>query len=77
MFRDEDTEYATRIWATGGRAELHVWEGGFHGFDVYAPESELTRAALAARDSWLARTLGTAVPRPAAPGESAVSGFAA
>lgn len=59
MFRDEDTDYAKRIWATGGEAELHVWSGGFHGFDMYAADSELSRAALAARDSWLARVLGT------------------
>lgn len=77
MFRDEDTEYASRIWATGGSAELHVWAGGFHGFDVYAHDSELTRAALASRDSWLARVLGTPVPAPAPPGSSTVEGFAA
>lgn len=58
-FRDEDVEYATRIWATGGEAELHVWSGGFHGFDLYAADSELTQAALASRDSWLQRILGT------------------
>lgn len=58
MFRDEDTEYARRIWATGGQAELHVWAGGCHGFDMYAPETEITRAALASRDSWLRRILG-------------------
>lgn len=57
-FRDEDVEFASRIWAVGGDAELHVWSGGFHGFDIYAPESELTRAALAARYSWLRRVLG-------------------
>ncbi|WP_085370967.1 alpha/beta hydrolase [Leifsonia sp. NCR5] len=57
-FRDEDVEYASRIWAVGGEAELHVWSGGFHGFDIYAPGSELTRAALAARFSWLRRILG-------------------
>ncbi|MFJ4044624.1 alpha/beta hydrolase [Microbacterium sp. NPDC089987] len=55
MFRDEDTEYAMRIWATGGQAELHVWGGGAHGFDMYMPEAEITRAALAARSSWLRR----------------------
>ncbi|GGM44388.1 alpha/beta hydrolase [Microbacterium saperdae] len=54
-FRDEDTEYALRIWATGGQAELHVWGGGAHGFDMYMPEAEITRAALAARSSWLRR----------------------
>ncbi|GIH71959.1 alpha/beta hydrolase [Sphaerimonospora thailandensis] len=57
MFRDEDVAYATRIWAAGGQAELHIWSGGFHGFDVFAPDHELTRAALAARLSWLRRTL--------------------
>lgn len=57
-FRDEDVEYASRIWALGGAAELHVWSGGFHGFDMYAPASELTRAALDARFSWLRRVLG-------------------
>ena len=58
LFRDEDVEYASRIWATGGQAELHVWSGGCHGFDMYAPDTELTRAALASRDSWLERVLG-------------------
>jgi acetyl esterase/lipase len=54
-FRDEDTEYALRIWATGGQAELHVWGGGAHGFDMYMPDAEITRAALDARSSWLRR----------------------
>ncbi|WEK62487.1 MAG: alpha/beta hydrolase [Candidatus Microbacterium colombiense] len=54
-FRDEDTEYALSLWATGGQAELHVWGGGAHGFDMYMPEAEITRAALAARSSWLRR----------------------
>src|SRR5699024_3349446 len=57
MFRDENVDYATRIWATGGDAELHVWSGGCHGFDMYAPEAEITKAALSARTSWLRRVL--------------------
>lgn len=57
-FRDEDTQYALGIWATGGEAELHVWSGGCHGFDMYMPDTEITRATLAARSSWLRRTLG-------------------
>lgn len=55
MFRDENIDYASRIWASGGSAELHVWSGGCHGFDMYAPEAEISRAALASRDSWLRR----------------------
>ncbi|RGE20103.1 alpha/beta hydrolase [Leucobacter sp. wl10] len=76
MFRDEDVDYASRIWATGGDAELHIWAGGFHGFDVYAPDSELARAALASRDSWLSRIVGTAPTAPPA-GGAGMGGFAA
>ncbi|MFC6354701.1 alpha/beta hydrolase [Luethyella okanaganae] len=57
LFRDENVDYASRIWAVGGQAELHIWSGGFHGFDIYAPDAEITRAALAARISWLRRLL--------------------
>src|SRR5258705_8869377 len=39
VFRDEDIEYATRIWSAGGQAELHVWSGGFHGFEMVAHAS--------------------------------------
>lgn len=58
MFRDEDVEYASRIWATGGACELHVWSGGCHGFDMFAPEASITAAALASRENWLRRILG-------------------
>ncbi|MET0887759.1 MAG: alpha/beta hydrolase [Mycetocola sp.] len=54
-FRDEDVSYASRIWAAGGEAELHVWPGGFHGFESIAPQAALSRAAVGARTSWLRR----------------------
>jgi acetyl esterase/lipase len=57
-FRDEDVAYATRIWQAGGVAELHVWPGGYHGFDGIAPDAAISRAAVAARATWLARLLG-------------------
>jgi acetyl esterase/lipase len=57
-FRDEVVAYASRIWQAGGEAELHVWPGGFHGFDSLAPEAALSRAARAARLTWLRRLLG-------------------
>ncbi|WP_033263158.1 alpha/beta hydrolase [Amycolatopsis vancoresmycina] len=56
-FRDEDVRYALRIWATGGEAELHVWSGACHGFDIYAPGWPVTADALATRSSWLRRIL--------------------
>lgn len=59
VFRDETVAYATRLWAAGGTAELHVWPGGFHGFENFAPASRLALAAAAARDSWLNRMLDT------------------
>lgn len=57
-FRDEDTQYALRIWATGGQAELHVWSGAFHGFDIYAPDWPISQEAVRTRTSWLRRVLG-------------------
>jgi acetyl esterase/lipase len=56
-FRDEDVTYASRIWQAGGVAELHVWPGGFHGFDGIAPQAALSRAAVATRVDWLRRLL--------------------
>lgn len=56
-FRDEDVEYASRIWAAGGEAELHVWPGGAHGFEALVPEASLTRDARDSRVDWLSRLL--------------------
>ena len=60
IFRDEDVGYARRLWQAGVPTELHVWAGAYHGFDRIAPDSEVTRAALAARASWLRRIIGRA-----------------
>ncbi|MDX2939334.1 alpha/beta hydrolase [Streptomyces ipomoeae] len=56
-FRDETVAYAARLWQAGGDAELHVWPGGFHTFDQYAPQAALSRAARTARLAWLRRLL--------------------
>ena len=63
VFRDEATEYATRIWAVGGQAELHIWAGGFHGFDALYPQAHISATARRTRTDWLARLLP---PNPAA-----------
>ncbi|MGW0758285.1 alpha/beta hydrolase [Streptomyces sp. NPDC002814] len=57
VFRDEDTDYATRVWAAGGQAELHVWAGGFHGFDALFPQAQISATARRTRTDWLARLL--------------------
>jgi len=57
VFRDEDAAYASRIWAAGGTAELHVWPGGFHGFDALFPTARLSSIARRTRSDWLGRLL--------------------
>lgn len=57
VFRDETVAFASRIWAGGGVAELHVWPGGFHGFEGFAPGARISTDAAAARDAWLHRLL--------------------
>jgi acetyl esterase/lipase len=57
-FRDEVVAYASRIWQAGGVAELHVWPGGFHGFDGFAPQAAVSQAARGAQVAWLRRLLG-------------------
>lgn len=57
VFRDEDVEYASRICAAGGQAELHIWAGGVHGFDGLFPAARVSVAARRARTDWLARVL--------------------
>lgn len=62
VFRDEDVAYATRIWAAGGQAELHIWAGAFHGMDALYPRALVSAAARRARTGWLSRVLA---PPPA------------
>ncbi|MFE5140424.1 alpha/beta hydrolase [Streptomyces fagopyri] len=57
VFRDEDVTYAGRIWAAGGQAELHIWAGGFHGFDALYPQARVSSGARRARNDWLGRVL--------------------
>jgi acetyl esterase/lipase len=57
VFRDEDVDYATRIWVAGGQAELHIWAGGFHGFDALFPRTPISSTARQTRTDWLARLL--------------------
>ena len=57
IFREEDVDYARRIWAAGGAADLHVWAGGYHGFDALVPTAAVSKAARSARIDWLRRVL--------------------
>lgn len=55
IFRDEDVEFAGTIWASGGNAELHVWPGGYHGYEGFAPTAAISVAAVDARRGWFRR----------------------
>jgi len=70
-FRDEDVAYAERLWRCGGDAELHVWPGGCHAFDLLAPEARVSRDARAARVRWLTRVLARAADRRPTPDSTA------
>lgn len=58
IFRDETVAYADALWNAGGQAELHVWPGGFHAFDIFAPHTALSRGMIATRSAWMSRVLG-------------------
>ncbi|KAI2628435.1 alpha/beta hydrolase fold-3 domain-containing protein [Xylaria nigripes] len=54
-FRDEVVMFATRLWAAGVCAELHIWPGGPHGYDRIAPDAPISKQARGARLAWLQR----------------------
>jgi acetyl esterase/lipase len=57
-FRDEAVAYSSVIWRAGGQAELHVFAGGFHGYDGLAPHAAVSQDTRRARLQWLRRILG-------------------
>ncbi|CAF1268401.1 unnamed protein product [Adineta steineri] len=58
-FRDENIDYARRIWQVGGVAELHIWPDGFHDFPAFMPEATLSKLAIEARTNWYRRLLAS------------------
>jgi acetyl esterase/lipase len=57
IFRDEAVAYASGMWAAGCDAELHVWAGGFHAFDIFAPHTALSRGMIRTRDAWVEKII--------------------
>ncbi len=58
LFIDEDTEYAQRLQQAGVPTELHVYPGGSHAFESYAPGSALARRFVRDRDDALRQAFG-------------------
>ena len=57
LFADENIDYARRLIKAGVAVELHVFPGGFHGFEVFAVGNQMARQCLAATDRALKRAL--------------------
>lgn len=61
LFVDEDIEYARRLIKSGVRTELCVVPGGYHGFDIAAPEAAGSKAFRATWNAALAKAFSTNV----------------
>lgn len=59
-FRDEALEYAGRLSAHGVSVDLHVWGGGFHGFENQVPDAAVSRICRTVQDEFIRRALAPA-----------------
>ncbi len=57
IFRDEAVAYASALWNAGSEAELHVWPGGFHAFDIFAAHTHLAQGMISTRMAWIEKLL--------------------
>lgn len=57
LFLDENVDYAQRMLAAGVPTELHVYPGGFHGFNGFVPGAEISQRFNTERDKTLRRML--------------------
>jgi len=56
-FRDEVIDYAQRLLQAGVSVDLHIWGGGFHGFDFAALDARIAILSVATRREFLVRAL--------------------
>ncbi len=56
-FRDEDIDYALRLNQAGVPAELHVYPGACHGFNLIAREAPVAKQCMRNLEDWLSRQL--------------------
>ncbi len=60
-FLDEDVDYALRLNRAGVPAELHVYPGACHGYQM-AADSRIVRQSRADIQAWLALQIGVTAP---------------
>jgi acetyl esterase/lipase len=58
VLRDETVAFASKLWASGIQAELHVWARGFHEFDMFHQDAAVSQAAKKTKMAWVKRILG-------------------
>jgi acetyl esterase/lipase len=56
-FRDDAVAYALKLWKAGSQAELHIWAGGPHCFEMYQPTANIPKAAKKTREAWTTKVL--------------------
>ena len=56
-FRDENVEYALRLNQAGVPAELHVYPGACHGFNVIARDAAVSKQCTRNMEDWLRKQL--------------------
>ena len=59
LFRDDSVEYASALWKSGVPAELHVYGGCWHGFDLFVPNAPISQKAKATRREWVRKLVGS------------------
>ncbi|RDW77804.1 esterase LipW [Coleophoma cylindrospora] len=59
VLRDDVVAYASKLWTNGIQAELHVWAGGFHGFDIFLPDVAVSQASRKAKMAWVKKVFGS------------------
>lgn len=57
VFRDSAIDFASRIWKSGGSAELHVWPGLYHGGTLFESEVPVSKQAQAMQRSFMERAM--------------------
>lgn len=57
LFVDENVQYAQRLMQSDVPTEVHIYPGGFHGFEYLFPEAELSLQAISSHEQALKNAL--------------------